>query len=365
MKNAKIAIFCTSEGHLSIAEAIKELLDRQGHTTELFLFEDSSFLIYKFLYRFAPSLCLLYYRALFSKNFRYLVSYYTKFTHQPELLQAVSRFSPDLIVCTSYGFDSSISEYIKEKPTPYVNVITDPKTYFLANVSASADVNCVFDEVQQKDILDRNSQIKAEVTGWFVRSQFTPADKNELRRSLHLQPDVLTFLVASGSEGGMKVTKILPSLLESSHPLQIVVACGSNTYLFNKVEKMAQKFPDKIFPLKFTEEIHKYVQAADLVIGKAGPNTIFESVATHTPFFAITHVSGQENGNLDLIRDQELGFVEENITRANEILLKIINQPEMLERFRVPIQKMAQYNQQSSEKFLKIIERLLSPKSSS
>jgi UDP-N-acetylglucosamine:LPS N-acetylglucosamine transferase len=101
------------------------------------------------------------------------------------------------------------------------------------------------------------------------------------------------------------------------------------------------------------------MQAADLVIGKAGPNMLFETVATETPFFAITHIAGQEDGNLDIIRDYNLGYVEENILKAQRILKQIINHPEQLDKFKTDILKLKKYNQQSKEKLLKIIANLI------
>ena len=54
------------------------------------------------------------------------------------------------------------------------------------------------------------------------------------------------------------------------------------------------------------------MRAADIVIGKAGPNTIFESVATRTPFFATSYLPGHETGNLEIITDYQIGLVAKN-----------------------------------------------------
>jgi len=158
--------------------------------------------------------------------------------------------------------------------------------------------------------------------------------------------------------------KVLPILIFSQQPIQVIVACGSNQALYRSTEAL-QKIIDKsdnhssLIPLKFTSKIHLYMQAADLVIGKAGPNMLFETVATETPFFAITHIAGQEDGNLDIIRDYNLGYVEENILKAQKILKQIINHPEQLDKFKTDILKLKKYNQQSKEKLLKIIANLI------
>ncbi len=49
--------------------------------------------------------------------------------------------------------------------------------------------------------------------------------------------------------------------------------------------------------------------ASDVVMGKAGPNVLFESVVLGKPFIATTHFPGQERGNLAFIERYGLGYV--------------------------------------------------------
>ena len=49
--------------------------------------------------------------------------------------------------------------------------------------------------------------------------------------------------------------------------------------------------------------------AADVVMGKAGPNMLFESVTLGKPFIATNYIPGQEEINLELIRRHQLGWV--------------------------------------------------------
>ena len=47
--------------------------------------------------------------------------------------------------------------------------------------------------------------------------------------------------------------------------------------------------------------------ASDIVFGKAGPNFLFDSVACQKPFVSMTHIGGQEDGNVELIKKKKLG----------------------------------------------------------
>jgi UDP-N-acetylglucosamine:LPS N-acetylglucosamine transferase len=49
--------------------------------------------------------------------------------------------------------------------------------------------------------------------------------------------------------------------------------------------------------------------AADVIMGKAGPNVLFESVTLGKPFIATAYIPGQEEVNLEFIRRHKLGWI--------------------------------------------------------
>ena len=80
---------------------------------------------------------------------------------------------------------------------------------------------------------------------------------------------------------------------------------------------------------------------SDVVIGKAGPNLIFESAACQKPFVAISHISGNEDGNLGMIRDHNLGWVAENPFTAARLIKHIIADPGILEPKKHDLEQMS------------------------
>ena len=94
------------------------------------------------------------------------------------------------------------------------------------------------------------------------------------------------------------------------------------------------------------------------VRAKAGPNSLFESVATKTPYFAISHISGQEDGNLDIIKDYKLGFVEERSAKAVKLLKQTCNNPETLKQFDKSLETLAKYNKNSGKRLIELIESM-------
>jgi UDP-N-acetylglucosamine:LPS N-acetylglucosamine transferase len=166
--------------------------------------------------------------------------------------------------------------------------------------------------------------------------------------------------VVSGSEGTFHIFKILSALLDPRNKMQVIILCGNNAEMF-KIVKTLKSLSEKIRGPKitgvaYTDSMQLYLRAADLVVGKAGPNTIFQSVATMTPFFAISHITGQEDGNLDIIKRYGIGYVEENPGLATQKLKKIVKNPKVLTKFARKLEELSVYCHGSDKKLLNLLE---------
>lgn len=362
----KVLIFSSIEGHASIAESIGQALPSDEYTYDIFTKPDPSLNVYRLFYQYLPSSNNIAYNLLSKKEVEPLVKKYLHTLYDGETQALLAKKKPDVIISTNFGFNPSL-DTLHPPQAVYLSAVTDPRTFFPLNITLEADSNLAFDQ-ELKDRIAAHphlGQANVDAIGWFVRQQFEEVHaRKTLRPQLGLHPDYLTLLISSGSEGTTMILKILPALVMSPQPVQVVVACGNNAPLLKGIKglkKVLEKtnHPNKIIALGFTDKMHEYMEAADLVVGKAGPNTVFESVATHTPFFAITHISGQEDGNLDIIRDYQVGYVEESPLKAQKLLRDIIEQPEQLEQFTPHLKKLAAYNKDAKKKLVQLIEKLL------
>jgi UDP-N-acetylglucosamine:LPS N-acetylglucosamine transferase len=367
MSKPTVGLFTTIEGHQSIAEAIQETLN-DDYTVEVFLERDDIFDLYVPFYKFFPSFIAIPFYITKQKQISKILTQYYKRKYEGKLRYFQRKYKPSILINTYFMYTPSLQEIADHHQIPFLNVISDPRTIQPMILAEKANMNFAFDEYLRKVSLSYYDQVNIQTTGWFVRSEYEQEyNVNEVREALHLKKDVLTFLVASGSEGTNIVTSILPALLKTSRPIQVLIACGNNKTLYKSIRAFSEHLVGdnkklSIQPIGFTKQLYLYMQAADLVIGKAGPNTLFEAVATLTPFFAITHIAGQEDGNLDIIREYKLGYVEENVFKANTLLSKIIRNPEQLEQFKPHLKKMATHNA-GAKKQLKELVRQLLPKS--
>lgn len=357
----KIGLLTSNEGHFSISEAIREALEAE-YDVAIYKQNIAFNLSYKWMYRLMPSLFSIPF--YFKDAFLCLLARKSFFLmYKKKLIGFLESEKPDLCISTYFMYIAALEWYREETGTQFANIVTDPWSIHPIGLAASPTLNVTFDETSSVIAQESEFPVTLQPWGWFVRSRYEkPYDPRASRKALGLKPDVLTFLLAGGSEGSVKISELLPHLLKSEIPLQLIVACGSNRLMYRQIKLMyGWNLPDHIqlIPLGFTTHLERYLRAADLVIGKAGPNMLFEAVATLTPFFAITHISGQEDGNLDLIKKYQLGYVEERLPQAAELLHDIIRHPQQLAAFQTQLKSLAEYNRSSKTKLLKYVQKMV------
>lgn len=113
-------------------------------------------------------------------------------------------------------------------------------------------------------------------------------------------------------------------------PFQAVCICGDNTELKEDLQML--KYPSYIKPVikLHSNDMASLIHASDIVVGKAGPNIMFETALSGKPFIATYHIKGQEDGNIDFIRSVQLGFVEENPQKTAYLLETILKNKSLL-----------------------------------
>jgi len=360
------SIFTTTEGHLSIAQAVQQAL-KQNHTTHLNIIRAKEFNLYTPFYLFFPYLFKIPFKLGNFPITQKIANSYSKISYKKSLLQYLKSQKPQFAVSCFYMHNHLLQQYQFDKNFILFNTIANPRTFSPLELSSQA-YNLVFDSNAYQTCLSQGiSPDKLIISGWFVRDQFEKKyNQKQVRQQLKLDPNVLTLLIVAGSEGTNTILKNFPAFINTKRPVQVIFACGKNKGLYSTINTLSKaiktahpKTKAKITPLAFTKEIHLYLQAADLIIGKAGPNLLFEAVATRTPFLATTHVSGQEDGNLDIIKEYNLGYVEENLARSVKLIKHLINNPQTLKQFQPSLKKMATHNHKSKKNLLKTVENLL------
>lgn len=101
------------------------------------------------------------------------------------------------------------------------------------------------------------------------------------REALGLDPKLPTALLMFGGEGSTKMLDIARRLNDSRLELQIIAICGKNTKLEAAMRDMPRRL--RMHIEGFTREIPRFMRLADFFIGKPGPGSISEAVAMGLP----------------------------------------------------------------------------------
>jgi 1,2-diacylglycerol 3-beta-galactosyltransferase len=116
-------------------------------------------------------------------------------------------------------------------------------------------------------------------------------------------------MVMGGGEGFGRVFEITRSLARALPQAQLLVVAGRNTALQAKLEAIAWEIPTRIYG--FVDHIPDLMQAADLLVTKAGPGTISEAFSAALPVLLYGYIPGQEQGNISYIQTHRAGAYTE------------------------------------------------------
>ncbi|MFN8597790.1 MAG: glycosyltransferase [Anaerolineae bacterium] len=143
---------------------------------------------------------------------------------------------------------------------------------------------------------------KITVTGLPVHPRFLdpiePPD--ELRRRLGLRSDKPVILLSGGGEGLGRVYDVAYAIGQSNLKAQLVIVTGRNQTLRHELENVDWQMETMI--LGFTRDMPDWLAVADVLISKAGSNSLAEALVRGLPTIVFDYVVGQEEGNPDYIR---------------------------------------------------------------
>lgn len=145
-----------------------------------------------------------------------------------------------------------------------------------------------------------------------VREEFcTHGDKAEARKALGMSPEGRMLLLCCGSMGCGPIRSIALKIGEvMDENDNLVIICGSNRQL----EKELQFLTGDDIRIKicgFTDKMSLYMDAADLIITKAGGLSTTEAVMKRLPILYIDAVPGCESRNIEFMTDNSYALEAE------------------------------------------------------
>ncbi|MFU8771209.1 MAG: glycosyltransferase, partial [Anaerolineales bacterium] len=140
-----------------------------------------------------------------------------------------------------------------------------------------------------------------QVVGLPVAERFCQMKGNplETRIRLGLPTDQPIILLVGGGEGMGPLEKTALSIEEARLPVTLVIVTGRNKELKKRLEGHEWVNPTLVYG--FVHEMPDFMQAADILITKAGPGTISEAFIAGLPMILYSRLPGQEDGNVTYV----------------------------------------------------------------
>ena len=264
--------------------------------------------------------------------------------HRPQvrmLAEHWSKTKPDMVVSLVPNFNRAMYQALqKANPaTPYATVITDmadwpphfwmekqPKQYIVCGTSKAVDQARAtgFDE----------DHIFA-TSGMILRPKFyepIAATREDGRRKLGLDPDLPTGIVLFGGQGSSVMLEIAERLGRSGLKLQLIMICGRNTKLADRLRALTINIP--VHVEGFTSEIPSFMHLSDFLIGKPGPGSISEAIAMKLPVIVERNAFTlpQERYNTEWVEERKVGVVLNNFRSIAAAVGKLI-EPSTLRQY--------------------------------
>lgn len=226
------------------------------------------------------------------------------------------------------------------KSVKLVTVVTD----FLVHrfwLARETDLYCgMCEETREALVREGIDAGKIRITGIPVADIFGKReDAPAMRAKLGLDPARFTVLFTSGGMGASSIEGMVAEFCRASADAQAVVVCGNNAALKKALEARKAALPS-LHVLGFINNMHEYMSAADLVVGKAGGSTTSETLAKGVPMMILEPVPGQETFNRDILVSRGASLDVRKIAEVPAAIEAFRKDPARRESVRAAIQKV-------------------------
>ena len=138
-------------------------------------------------------------------------------------------------------------------------------------------------------------------------------DINECKKKVGLDINKRYVLLLTGSMGFGNVEEIVDELKNNIKDINLIVACGTNKELYEKL-----KGKNNVIPLEFTENIDLYMKSSDIILSKPGGLTSTEIAVLGKPFIHTMPIPGCENYNANFFESHKMSLKCMNISEIVE-----------------------------------------------
>jgi processive 1,2-diacylglycerol beta-glucosyltransferase/1,2-diacylglycerol 3-beta-galactosyltransferase len=362
MKNRKEKYFLlylkTGEGHFAPARSIAHYLSAiHGNSIEPVLVDgltDANSLPRSIIekgYRLLQARAKWYYEFLYATNkfppIGHINLAIVNFFIKPYLKKRIEDERPAKIVIFHFFLIAPVFNILKELryDIPVITAVTDPFTAHPLWFQRPQQRYIVFSERLKTYCIERRKipESRLHVFPFIIDEKFAAplpsAEITRVKQKFGFRLDKKCVLIIGGGDGIPNGKLILRRLLHASLDVEIAIVCGKNKQLHAVALELQQRYPSlKVFA--FVDFVYELLNAADIVITKCGASTIMEILMMKKIPVINDYIWEQELGNMEFVRDNELGIFERNIGKLPHIVRDLVSDEDQYQRYRQNIEKM-------------------------
>lgn len=239
------------------------------------------------------------------------------------LRDILGTYNPDVVITTYPLYQAPLATLmaLSRRGTPFITVVTDLATVHRLWFHESAALCLAPTQAVADKALDSGlSPERVEITGLPVNPQLgRPVDKAALREKLGWRND-RTVALFTGSKRVKKLEPIAQVLNHSGLPLELALVTGGDDELRQRFE--AVEWHQSAHVYGYVDNMVELMQAADLIVCKAGGLIVSEALAAGLPLLIAEALPGQETGNVEFVVQGQAGVLVED---ASEALIQVFD----------------------------------------
>lgn len=249
-------------------------------------------------------------------------------------IKYLNKYQPDVAICTHF-LPSEIISWLKgEGRVSFLNavVVTDLDVHAMWLCRNCEHYFVALEETKVHLTALGVPESRVTVSGIPIDPVFAETKDREAMRLKHgLDTDLFTILVSAGGFGVGPVEHIIQALLGLGSPAQVVVVCGRNQELRERLASLVRRLSKtsavEFKVIGFTTEMDELMAAADLFVGKPGGLTMSEALAKGLPMVVINPIPGQEERNSDHLLEEGVAIRCNNLPALAYKIDRLIAEP--------------------------------------
>lgn len=334
----------TGGGHLSPARAVAKHLEKEnagkieailsdglenGNKIVKYLIEDG--------YRISQNKATWIFESLYAinkikflaKQTARIVSWFVK----NQLEKMILENNPEKIVIFHFFLIRPVFEILKKHKLniPVITVVTDPYTAHPIWFLNKGQKYIVFSEQLKQSCIQKGMNASDFNVFPFVLDEkfgtvVSDENKKSIQQKLGLEPSKKLILILGGADGIPHGKRMLRTIMKSGFDAQTAIVCGRNKVLYEYATKL--KLEHNLTNLTvygFIDFVYELLQVSDVVISKCGASTFMEILMAQKIPVINNYIWEQEKGNVDFIRQNNMGMYEKKISRLPGLIHQLIS----------------------------------------